>query len=52
MPEIKKMKDDFFAVKITDDETLKIIKEYHEKYNFTLDPHTATAVGASKKIKK
>ncbi len=50
--EIEKMKKDFFAVKISDNETLNIIKEFNEKYNFTLDPHTATAIGASKKINK
>ena len=49
--EVYKIKKDFNAVKITDKETLKIIKEYENKYNFILDPHTATAVEASNKIK-
>ena len=49
--EVGKIKKDFDAKKISDQETLEIIKEYENKYNFILDPHTATAVGASKKIK-
>ena len=30
---------------------MEIIKNFSDKYNFILDPHTATAVGAAKKIK-
>ena len=32
-------------------ETLRIIKDFFVNYGFILDPHTATAVGASYKIK-
>ena len=49
--QIKIIKKDFYSKKISDKETLKIIKNFSEKYNFILDPHTATAVGASKEIK-
>ena len=49
--QMKIIKKDFYAEKISDKETLEIIKNYAEKYNFIIDPHTATAVGASKKIK-
>ncbi len=45
------IKKDFCSKKVSDNETLEIIKNYAEKYNFILDPHTATAVGAAKKIK-
>ena len=48
--EIDNIKKDFSAAKVSDIETLEIIKEYESKYDFILDPHTATAVGASKKI--
>jgi len=48
--EVDKIKEDFIAVKISDNETLEIIKKYENQFNFILDPHTATAVGASKKI--
>ena len=45
------IKKDFYSKKISDKETLEIIKNFSEKHNFILDPHTATAVGASKEIK-
>ena len=44
------IKKDFFAKKISDNETLEIIKNISEKHDVIIDPHTATAVGASKKI--
>ena len=47
MNEIKK---DFKAVKISDSETLSIIKEVYDKEKFIIDPHTATAFGAINKI--
>ena len=49
--EVKIIKKDFCAEKISDDETVDIIKKFELKYNFILDPHTATAVGASRKVK-
>ena len=47
--EIKEIKKDFIAAKVSDNETLSIIKEVYEKDQFVLDPHTATAVGAINK---
>ena len=49
--EVNIIKNDFCAEKTSDKETLEIIKNFSDKYNFILDPHTATAVGAAKKIK-
>ncbi len=49
--ELKKIKENFAAEKINDSETLRIIKDFFISYGFILDPHTATAVGASYKIK-
>ena len=40
------------AIKISDEKTLSIIKKFEKKYNFILDPHTATAVGAANEIKQ
>ena len=40
----------FYAEKISDEETLAIIKELNIESKFVLDPHTATAFGAVKKI--
>jgi len=50
--EINKIKKDFKAEKISDSETLSIIKEVYEKEKFIIDPHTATAFGAINKIRE
>ena len=49
--ELKKIKENFASIKINDAETLRIIKDFFMNYGFILDPHTATAVGASYKVK-
>jgi len=49
--ELEEIKKDFEVVKISDEETLSIIKDVYEKDKFLIDPHTATAFGAIKKIK-
>ena len=49
--ELKKIKENFSAEKINDADTLRIIKDFFINYGFILDPHTATAVGASYKVK-
>tara|TARA_B100001093_G_scaffold507651_1_gene568513 strand:- start:167 stop:1543 length:1377 start_codon:yes stop_codon:yes gene_type:complete len=48
--EIKIIKKNFCAEKINDTETLSIIKNLNLESKFVLDPHTATALGAAKKI--
>ena len=50
--EVSTIKKDFMAIKISDEKTLAIIKKFDSKYNFILDPHTATAVGAVDEIKQ
>ena len=45
------IKKDFSAKKINDKETIEIIKNFSKNFNFIIDPHTATAVGASKVVK-
>ena len=49
--ELKKIRENFSAKKINDADTLRIIKDFFMNYGFILDPHTATAVGASYKVK-
>ena len=44
------IKKNFIAKKTNDKETLEIIKKFSKDHNFILDPHTATAVGASRVI--
>ena len=48
--EIEIIKKDFCAEKISDEETLAIIKKFNSEEKFVLDPHTATAFGAANKI--
>jgi threonine synthase len=48
--EVDEIKKDFKAEKISDIETLSIIKEVYDKEKFIIDPHTATAFGAISKI--
>ena len=50
--ELAEIRKDFMATKISDKETLSIIKEVYEKDKFALDPHTATAFGAINKNKE
>ncbi len=49
--EIDKIKKDFEAVKITDEETASIINKIYNEHKFVIDPHTATGVGAAKSFK-
>ena len=48
--EMKEIKKDFLAIKISDKETINIIKEVNQNNHFIIDPHTATAFGAINKI--
>ncbi len=49
--EIDKIKKDFEAVKVTDEETVNIIDKIYKEHKFVIDPHTATGVGAAKNFK-
>ena len=49
--EIDKIKKDFEAVKVTDEETVSIIDEIYKEHKFIIDPHTATGLGAAKNFK-
>ncbi len=49
--EIEKIKKDFEGIKITDEETQKIINKVFKDHQFIIDPHTATGFGAANKIK-
>ena len=46
------IKKDFSAKKVNDRETIEIIKKFSKEHNFVIDPHTATAVGASERYKR
>ena len=42
-PDLAKMREDLFAVSVTDEETRNTIKEAYRKYNLLLEPHGAIA---------
>ena len=42
-PDLEKMREDFFAVSVTDEETRNIIGELYRKYDILLEPHGAVA---------
>lgn len=43
VPDLKQMREDFFAVSVTDEETREILGEVYRKYNIMLEPHGAVA---------
>ena len=49
--EIQEIKKDFEAVKIDDETTRLIIKNINDEFKFIIDPHTATGLGAARKVK-
>ena len=48
---IKKINVDFLSERLSEDETLKEIRETYNKNKYILDPHTAIGLGAAKKLK-
>jgi threonine synthase len=49
IPDISKMKEDLFAVSVTDDETKHTIEDVYRKYGILLEPHGAVAWKGTKK---
>jgi threonine synthase len=43
---LKKINKDFLSARMSEQETLNVIKNIHEKFNIVLDPHTAIGYGA------
>ena len=48
---IKKINVDFLSERLSEDETLKEIRETYNKNKYILDPHTAIGLGVAKKLK-
>lgn len=42
-PDLDQMRDDFFAVSVTDEETKSMIREVYRRYNLLIEPHGAVA---------
>ena len=49
--QLEKIKKDFIAESLTEKETKKVIKNFYDKFNYILDPHTAVACGVTDKVK-
>ncbi len=47
---LSSIKEDFIGVDAKENEVKEVIKEYFEKYNYLIDPHSAVALVASKKV--
>lgn len=50
--EVKRVQKDFLSASVTQEETLKTIKEFYEKTGYILDPHTAVGVNAGLRFKE
>ena len=48
--ELDEIKKFFVAEAVNDNDTIRIIRDFFNNFGFIIDPHTATAVGASYKI--
>ena len=49
---LNKIKKDFLSEKLSEEETIKEIKEVFKNHSIVLDPHTAIGYGVAKKLKQ
>ena len=47
---LSSIKEDFIGVDAKEDEVKQVIKEYYDKHHYLIDPHSAVALVASKKV--
>lgn len=45
--EVKTIQQDFTSFSTSNEETIKVIADFYQKYNYILDPHTACGVNAT-----
>ncbi len=50
--EVKRVQEDFFSERVTEEETCDMIKKFYDKTSYILDPHTAVGVKAGFKFKE
>jgi threonine synthase len=43
---LRKIQNDFLSFSTTNEETLRVIKKFYEKYGYILDPHTSCGINA------
>ncbi len=48
--ELQRAKRDFLGAYVTDEETKAVIEQVYNSYGYLLDPHTAVAMGAYRKV--
>ena len=48
--ELKKIKESFCSESLSEEETKSVIKEVYKNQKMLVDPHTAVAIGAIKKV--
>tara|TARA_Y100001970_G_scaffold269731_1_gene362662 strand:- start:556 stop:1935 length:1380 start_codon:yes stop_codon:yes gene_type:complete len=48
--ELKRIQESFCSESLSENETKSVLKEVYEKQKVLVDPHTAVAIGASKKL--
>jgi len=48
--ELKRIRESFCSESLSENETKSVLKEVYEKQKVLVDPHTAVAIGASKKL--
>ena len=48
--DVEKIKENFFSESLSEKETKSVIQEVYKKQGILVDPHTAVAIGVSKKI--
>jgi threonine synthase len=49
-PDMERLRNDFIAYSITDEEVDKTIKNYYQKYNMIIEPHGAVGLAAVERI--
>ena len=50
LKDLKKIRNNFFSESLSEEETKSVIREIYKNYKLLVDPHTAVAIGATKKI--
>lgn len=50
--ELKQIQSDFASISTSNEQTLKTIRSFYDRYNYILDPHTACAINAVETLKE
>lgn len=50
--QLARLRDEFAGARLDDDETLAVIADVYREFGLLIDPHTAVAVGATKRLRR